>query len=294
VLAGVTDQLSALVRVLAVTATVCPTVASVVEADNDTELASAADLLQAYRSDVAARRLNIIFFIHVFLAEEFCLTFTVEQMPLGDDLVGRKKSFFKPNLLTYAQHLRRNSMQDQLEQLINRCIKGERHSQANLYALLAPKMFVVCLRYARSREEAEEVLQEGFMKVFDHLDQYKFTGSFEGWVRKIMVNCALQKYRNKSQLHAVLSIEDMRTEYGDTDNIHAAMSTKELLKLVQHLPPAYRMVFNLYVFEGMKHREIAEHLGISEGTSKSNLSDARAILQKAIAKNAQTAKQNTI
>lgn len=185
-------------------------------------------------------------------------------------------------------------MQDHLNQLINKCIKGERHSQGNLYAELAPKMFVVCLRYARSREEAEEILQEGFMKVFEHLDQYRFTGSFEGWVRKIMVNCALQKYRNKSQLHAVVSIEDVRTEYGGSENIHSQLSTKELLKLVQQLPPAYRMVFNLYVFEGMKHREIAEHLGISEGTSKSNLYDARAILQKAIAKNEQPAKQNTI
>ena len=185
-------------------------------------------------------------------------------------------------------------MQDQLQQLIHKCIKGERHSQADLYAQLSPRMFGVCLRYARSREEAEEILQEGFMKVFDHLEQYKFTGSFEGWVRKIMVNCALQKYRNKSQLHAVVSMEEVRTEYGGAENIHAGISAKELLKLVQTLPPAYRMVFNLYIFEGMKHREIAEHLGISEGTSKSNLSDARAILQKAIARNAQTAKQNTI
>ena len=173
-------------------------------------------------------------------------------------------------------------MQDHLNQLINKCIKGERHSQANLYAQLAPKMFVVCLRYARNREEAEEILQEGFIKVFEHLEQYKFTGSFEGWVRKIMVNCALQKYRNKSQLHAVVNIEEVRTEYGGAENIHSQLSTKELLKLVQQLPPAYRMVFNLYVFEGMKHREIAEQLGIAEGTSKSNFFDAKLLLQKAV------------
>jgi len=184
-------------------------------------------------------------------------------------------------------------MQEQLNQLIQLCIKGERHSQSRLYALMAPKMFVICLRYSRNREEAEETLQEGFMKVFENLQQFKFAGSFEGWVRKIMVNCALQKYRSKSQLHAVVDIDDVKGEYGDTENISAKLGVKELLQMVQLLPSAYRMVFNLYVFEGMKHREIAELLGISEGTSKSNLSDARAILKKAVVNSAQIAKLNT-
>jgi RNA polymerase sigma-70 factor, ECF subfamily len=185
-------------------------------------------------------------------------------------------------------------MHEQLNQLIQQCINGERYSQSKLYAQLAPKMFVVCLRYGRSREEAEETLQEGFMKVFENLQQFKFSGSFEGWVRKIMVNCALQKYRNKSQLHAVVNIDDVRAEYGGgSENISSQIGTKELLKIVQLLPPAYRMVFNLYVFEGMKHREIADVLGITEGTSKSNLSDARAILKKAVVNSSQIAKQNT-
>ena len=185
-------------------------------------------------------------------------------------------------------------MEERIKQLVQKCIKGERHSQGDLYALLAPKMFVVCLRYSRNREEAEEVLQEGLMKVFDHLQQFKFAGSFEGWVRKIMVNCALQKYRGKPQLHAIVNIEEVRTEQGDMENIYSRLEAKELVALVQSLPPAYRMVFNLYVFEDMKHREIADHLGISEGTSKSNLSDARAILQKAVTKNTQIAKRNTV
>ncbi|MBS1511417.1 MAG: RNA polymerase sigma factor [Bacteroidetes bacterium] len=183
-------------------------------------------------------------------------------------------------------------MQEQLNQLIQLCIKGERHSQSRLYGLLAPKMFVVCLRYSKSREEAEETLQEGFMKVFENLHQFKFAGSFEGWVRKIMVNCALQKYRGKSHLHAVVNIDDVKTEDTGTENITSQLGTKELLQLVQTLPTAYRMVFNLYVFEGMKHREIADMLGISEGTSKSNLSDARTILKKAVLNSAQIAKQN--
>jgi RNA polymerase sigma-70 factor (ECF subfamily) len=163
-----------------------------------------------------------------------------------------------------------------------------------LYEALSPQMFVVCMRYARNREEAEELLQEAFMRVFDHIHQYKFTGSFEGWVRKIMVNCALSKYRGKSHLHAVASVDisSSNIEYADNEDILSKISVKELIKMVQQLPPAYRMVFNLYVFEGMKHREIAVHLNISEGTSKSNLSDARAILQKNVHHSLLSAKQN--
>ena len=183
-------------------------------------------------------------------------------------------------------------MQEQLNQLIQQCITGERHSQSRLYELLAPKMFVVCLRFSRNREEAEETLQEGFMKIFDNLHQFKFEGAFEGWVRKIMVNCALQKYRSRSQLHAVIHIDNTTTDHVDATDISSLLHTKELIKMVQQLPPGYRIVFNLYVFEGMKHREIAEQLGISEGTSKSNLSDARSILQKAVASSLQIAKQN--
>lgn len=170
----------------------------------------------------------------------------------------------------------------QTEQLIQFCLRGDRQSQSRLYNIYVQKMFVVCLRYSKTREEAEEILQEGFMKVFEFLHQYKSTGSFEGWMRKIMVNCALQKYRSKGNLRPVVDIDAITEEYGVHEDIIAKIGTKELLNMVQQLPPAYRMIFNLYVFEGMKHREIAELLGISEGTSKSNLSDARAILQKAV------------
>ncbi len=176
---------------------------------------------------------------------------------------------------------------EQTEQLIEGCIRGDRQSQSQLYHLLHQKMFVVCLRYAKSREEAEEILQEGFIKVFEFIHQYKFSGPFEGWVRKIMVNCALQKYRSK-KLHAVVDIDPVTIENIGDENIISQIGTKELLKMVQKLPPGYRMVFNLYVFEGMKHREIAKHLNISEGTSKSNLSDARAILQRAVHNSLQT------
>jgi RNA polymerase sigma-70 factor (ECF subfamily) len=143
-------------------------------------------------------------------------------------------------------------------------------------------MIIVCMRYSRNREEAEEIMQEGFYRVFKYIFQFKNIGSFEGWIRKIMVNAAVQRYRPKSDLHPVIQIDAADTLMADNSDIHSDLNVKELLQLVQALPTAYRMVFNLYVFEGFKHREIAAMIGISEGTSKSNLSDARAILQKAL------------
>src|SRR3954454_4490575 len=134
----------------------------------------------------------------------------------------------------------------QAEQLIEACVKGDRQAQTRLYNAYMPKMFVVCLRYSKNREEAEEILQEGFMKVFEFLHQYKSAGSFEGWMRKIMVNCALQKYRNKGKLHALVDLGET-TEFGVHEDITAKIASKELMKMVQSLPPAYRMIFNLYV-----------------------------------------------
>lgn len=172
---------------------------------------------------------------------------------------------------------------DETRNLIEGCLREDRHSQNSLYNLLSKKMFIVCLRYSKNREEAEEILQEGFMKVFQFIHQYKNTGSFEGWVSKIMVNCALQRYRSKKHLHAVISMDFVPEDNLINDeNAISKIETKELLSMIQKLSPAYRMVFNLYVFEGLKHKEIAKLLNISEGTSKSNLSDARALLQKAV------------
>jgi RNA polymerase sigma-70 factor (ECF subfamily) len=166
--------------------------------------------------------------------------------------------------------------------LIKGCIAGDRTDQTRLYDLFAPRMMGVCMRYAKNREEAEEILLEGFLRVFTYIKKYKGTGSFEGWIRKIMVNCALHRYKSKSHLYPVFQLENERTVATEEPDIFSKLDVKELTLLVQSLPAGYRMVFNLYVFEGYKHREIAEALGISEGTSKSNLSDARAILQKAL------------
>ena len=187
----------------------------------------------------------------------------------------------------------RDISSEQIKIIIQECIKKDRVAQSQLYGLFAAKMLVVCMRYSKNKEEAEEILQEGFMKVFTFIHQYTFSGSFEGWIRKIMVNCALQRFRNKSALHAVVDIDSVNLEQFSSENVLSQIGVKELLKMIQFLPPAYKLVFNLYVFEGMKHREIAEQLGISEGTSKSNLSDARAILQKAVTKSLQVNSQNS-
>lgn len=169
-----------------------------------------------------------------------------------------------------------------LDQLIKGCCNDDRQSQSRLYNRFAPTMMVVCLRYAKTREEAEEMLQEGFLQVFLKIAQFKGEGSFEGWIRRIMVNAALQKLRSKTFLSPVISIDEVYHEPMGADLPLDLLSAKELIALIQELPPMYRAVFNLYAFEGMKHREIAEALGITEGTSKSNLSDARVLLKRAL------------
>lgn len=168
------------------------------------------------------------------------------------------------------------------QQLIQGCLRGERSAEAALYNHLAPKMMVVCLRYGKTREEAEDILQEGFIKMFDKLNQYTAEGSFEGWVRRIMVTTALMKYRSQKTLQPIVEIDSAPQQSFSSEDFLPSIDAKELLLLIQQLPPMYKVVFNLYAFEGMKHREIADMLGITEGTSKSNLFNARAILQKAV------------
>ena len=167
---------------------------------------------------------------------------------------------------------------------------GDRNSQSSLYAFYAPEMMIICSRYAKDRREAEEILQDGFIQAFKFLGQFKHDGSLRSWLRKIMVNCALQKLRSQINLRPVISFYSEAYNHPDKNDVIGELNGKELLKLVQSLSPVYRRVFNLYVFEGMKHREIAELLNISESTSRSNLSDARTILQKAVSKNFKVAK----
>jgi RNA polymerase sigma-70 factor (ECF subfamily) len=176
-----------------------------------------------------------------------------------------------------------NHLQDTEQLIIKGCIERDGAFQTKLYNQFASKMFGVCLRYARNREEAEEILHEGFLRIFTYIHTFKGSGSFEGWMKKIMVNAALFRYRNKSTLQPVIRLDSSSYDAADDTDIASNLDAKELLSVVQTLPAGYRIVFNLFVFEGYKHREIAEALGISEGTSKSNLSDARVFLQKALA-----------
>ena len=181
---------------------------------------------------------------------------------------------------------------EQIKQLILDCIAGNRLSQNQLYQLFASKMFAVCLRYSKNREEAEEIVQEGFVQAFRSLKNFRYEGSFEGWLRKIMVYCSIQHFRRQSKMPQVVHIDTSYVEKTGSEDILPQLDKKELLKMVQALPPAYRMVFNLYVFEGLKHREIAELLHIAEGTSKSNFFDAKLILQRAVTSSLKVAKQN--
>lgn len=175
-------------------------------------------------------------------------------------------------------------MEEAHSELVKKCLKNDRSAQNKMYSLFARKMLAVCFRYSKSREDAEDILSEGFVRVFDKLDTYKGIGSLEGWIRRIMVHTAIEKFRKKNLQFAEYDAERLAdtTRSHDNNDIHSAINAKDLLNLVQKLPPAYQMVFNLYAFEGLKHKEIAEMLGISEGTSKSNLSDARERLKKGI------------
>ncbi len=162
--------------------------------------------------------------------------------------------------------------------LINGCMRGDRRMQEELYGRFSPRMYAVCLRYAGNTEEAEDILQEGFIKVFKKLDSFRSEGSFEGWVRRIFVNTAIEHFRRKRYLMPVTEKEENTIE-GKFTSVLDELGAKDIMALVQELSPGYRTVFNMYVVEGYTHKEIADMLGISEGTSKSQLSRAKVILQ---------------
>lgn len=145
--------------------------------------------------------------------------------------------------------------------------------------MYSKKLFALCLKYAKNYEDAEDVFQDSFILIFNKIDQYKGKGSFEGWLKRITINVALQKYRRKTKLEVVRDVEVPDETYVD---VQENLESDFLLTLVQQLPNQYRLVFNLYVLDHYSHKEIAEMLEISEGTSKSNLSRARSILKDKI------------
>ena len=169
-------------------------------------------------------------------------------------------------------------------ELLQKCRDGDRRAQKQLYDALSAKMFAVCLRYMGGREAAEDVFQEGFVTVFTRLDSYSGDGSFEGWARKIFVTTALMSLRKKDILRQSEEVDVVRSLAADSPTPIQNMSYRELNAMIAELPPGFRTVFNMYVVEGYSHKEIAEELGISETTSRSQLQRARTMLQNRIKK----------
>jgi len=176
-----------------------------------------------------------------------------------------------------------------LKKLINKCKQKDRKAQSEIYQLYAGKLFALSLKYSRNYQEAQDNLQNGFITIFNKIEQYNFKGSFEGWLKRIVINTVLQTYRENNVLNLITEeiIDEVEIEVDDEQ-----VSLDFLLKLIQELPNRYRLVFNLYVLDEYSHREIANMLGISEGTSKSNLSRARVILRDKIELSKSSIKKN--
>ena len=167
-------------------------------------------------------------------------------------------------------------------QLIESCKRGDRASQKAVYDRLASRMFPICIRYAGDRESAQDVLQDGFITLFTKLDDFKGDGSFEGWARRIFVTTALMHLRRKDALKMSDELDLARGLKAETVSQTQNLGYKELMELIMTLPPGFRTVFNLYAIEGYSHKEIGDMLGISETTSRTQLSRARIWLQNKI------------
>lgn len=171
----------------------------------------------------------------------------------------------------------------EIKKIIKGCLAGNRRDQELLYRRHAAKLYAVCLQYSGNDDEARDILQEGFIKIFENLPHYKHEGSFDGWIRRITVNTALEKFRGKYNLYRVDDIDLIPEPDAEPDTEdYAGLEANDLLQIIRELPPKYRMVFNLYAIEGYSHKEISKMANISEGTSKSNLSRARVILQRRV------------
>lgn len=173
------------------------------------------------------------------------------------------------------------------QNILARCKNGERMAQQQLYEHFKGKMFAVCLRYANSRQDAEDVLQEGFVKVFRDLHQFRGEGSFEGWMRRVIVNVALQHLRKQRGGLQFAELENVEYKLGEVEDSVFEENEKAaaLVKLMQKMPAGFRTVLNLYVLEEYSHQEIADELGISVGTSKSQLNRAKLFLKNLLEKN---------
>ncbi len=172
---------------------------------------------------------------------------------------------------------------ENLTEIIKQCQKNNAKAQKILYQDFSPWLFGVCIQYCKDKTEAEDNLQDGFIKIFNNINKFRFEGSFKGWVRRIMVNTIIESFRKKNPVYLVDSIEDFQIEDEEVSAEVPQHSTKALLNIIESLPPKYKLVFNLYALEGLTHQEISKSLGISIGTSKSNLSRARKALKQKLA-----------
>ena len=171
------------------------------------------------------------------------------------------------------------------QQLVKKCLEKDALAQKQLFEVYSRRMMGVCLRYSQDADEAQDILQMGFIKVFEKLDMYNQIGSLEGWIRKIIVNTALDNIRKNKKF--MNNVEMDKVDYqleNYAENAVDSLSAQDLLKVIQEMPPGFKAVFNLYVIEGYSHKEIAEELNISVNTSKSQFSRARAYLQKILIK----------
>ena len=169
---------------------------------------------------------------------------------------------------------------ENLQIIIDGCVKGKRKFQQTLYQQFAGKMYALCLYYSKDKTEAEDLMHNGFIKVFKNIKQYKAKAPFEAWMRKVFTNTALEKFRRERIIISSNEYEETVEEL--SGDVISQLSNNELIVLIQGLSPAYRMVFNLYAVEGYSHKEISEQLNISVGTSKSNLARARQLLKTQI------------
>lgn len=167
--------------------------------------------------------------------------------------------------------------------LINECINNNRSSQYELYNYFSGKMYYVCLRYAIHTDDAQDILQDGFVKLFKNLEKFRHEGSFEGWVRRIFVNTAIEHLRKKVDITSINEKHEEQIEFKEVTGLNK-LQAKDIHDLIATLSPGYKTVFNLYEIEGYSHREVSEILGISEGTSKSQLARAKGILKKELIK----------
>ncbi|MDH6304142.1 RNA polymerase sigma factor (sigma-70 family) [Parabacteroides sp. PF5-5] len=168
------------------------------------------------------------------------------------------------------------------QQLIEGCRKGNRLAQKELYDTYSRKMMGVCLRYINDRETARDILQDGFVKIFTSIDSYTGSGSFEGWMRKIFVNCALEYLRKSDVMKEAVDLDNTAELYAPESSALSTMSANELMELIQALPTGFRTVFNLFAIEGFSHKEIGELMNITESTSRSQYTRAKQLLQRKI------------